>query len=160
MGFTYVLAWHRANSLSTQYLQDANASYQAGNYLEALMGYEKFDPEQNKYVVRGGYIQVEKIWASPYAWPKPANVAHAGTSIDELINQRLALAEAEQFIQMNIGKSNPYFGAVYLRLGELYEQAGDLAAARDVYESMEELFSNQPELIDRAQTHLARLEKK
>src|SRR5690242_20534664 len=76
---TYAFAWYRAASLAQSYLSDADASYSAGKYLEALVGYEEFDPARNAYVTHGGYMQVEKIWADPYSWPRPAGVERAQT---------------------------------------------------------------------------------
>src|SRR3954466_10476098 len=115
---TYAVAWYRASSLAQGYLRDADASYAAGKYLEALVGYEDFDSARNVYVTHGGYMQVEKIWADPYSWPRPTGVVRAQTRIDEIINQKITIPEAENFIQANTGKSNPYFGIIYLRLGE------------------------------------------
>ena len=85
-------------------------------------------------------------------------VERAQTRIDEIINQKITIPEAENFIQANTGKSNPYFGIIYLRLGELYEQDGDVASAKDIYTSIEELFSGEQDLIARAKEHLARLQ--
>jgi hypothetical protein len=155
---TYAYAWYRASSLAQGYLRDADASYNAGKYLEALVGYEEFDPARNAYITHGGYMQVEKIWADPYSWPRPAGVVRAQTRIDEIINQKITIPEAENFIQANTGKSNPYFGIIYLRLGELYEQEGDTASAKDIYSSIEELFAGEQDLIARAKEHLARLQ--
>ncbi len=155
---TYAIAWYRASSLALGYLRDADASYDAGKYLEALVGYEEFDTARNAYVTHGGYMQVEKIWADPYSWPRPAGVERAQTRIDEIINQKITIQEAENFIQANTGKSNPYFGIIYLRLGELYEQEGDVASAKDIYTSIEELFAGEQDLIARAKEHLNRLQ--
>ncbi len=155
---TYAIAWTRANSLTTRFLADADASYAEGNYAQALTGYEEFDPETNAYVTRGGYMKVARIWADQRAWPRPAAVDHAQARIDEILNQRLTIAEAEAFIQRNIGQRNPYIGAVYLRLGELYEEEGDLRSAREIYEEVPSLFPTEPDLIARAEQHLARLE--
>src|SRR6266540_2602430 len=155
---TYAIAWYRASSLALGYLRDADASYDAGKYLEALVGYEEFDTARNAYVTHGGYMQVEKIWADPYSWPRPAGVERAQTRIDEIINQKITIQEAENFIQANTGKSNPYFGIIYLRLGELYEQEGDVASAKDIYTSIAELFAGEQDLIGRAKEHLNRLQ--
>src|SRR5438094_385189 len=78
---TYAFAWYRASSLAQGYLCDADASYNAGKYLEALVGYDEFDPARNAYITRGGYMQVEKIWADPYSWPRPAGVDRAQARI-------------------------------------------------------------------------------
>jgi tetratricopeptide (TPR) repeat protein len=155
---TYLIAWMRARALTQQYLDEAAASYEAGDYLEALVGYEEFDQEENRYINRGGYFQVERIWAHRNAWPIPPGVETARARIDEIVNQRITIEDAEQFIQVSAGRGNPYLGLIYLRLGELYEEEGDVRDARDVYESIAELFPNDPTLIQRAEDHLARLE--
>lgn len=154
---TYFLAWWDASRLTNRYMADADASAAAGNYLEALTGYQEFDEARNEYIQRGGYIQVERIWQHRNAWPVSASYAQARTRIDEIINNDLTREQAEQFVQQNIGRANPYLGPIYLRLGELYEAEGDLRSARAVYRDVAELFANQPALAERAQTHLARL---
>jgi tetratricopeptide (TPR) repeat protein len=154
---TYLVAWIRAQSLTGRYLEEANASYEKGDYLEALAGYQEYDAETKRYVNRGGYAQVERIWVSRYAWPVPEGVEVARERIDEIVSQKMTIEDAEQFIQVNSGRDNPYLGLIYLRLGELYEADGDERSARDVYESIAELFPNNPSLIERAQEHLQRL---
>jgi tetratricopeptide (TPR) repeat protein len=154
---TYALAWWDASRLANRYMADAEASYAAGNYLEALVGYQEFDETLEEYVQRGGYMQVERIWQHRNAWPVAATYDQARNRIDEIINERLTVTQAEQFVQQNIGRANPYLGAVYLRLGELYEAEGDIRAATDVYEEVADLFANQPPLAERAQANLERL---
>lgn len=154
---TYALAWLSASRLTASFMADADASYAAGNYLESLTGYEEFDPEQNAYVTHGGYMQVLNIWASPNAWPKSASLEQARARIDEVLEQHLTIEEAEGFIQANIGRRSPFMGPIYLRLGELYEEEGDVQSARMVYDEIDELFPGQDDLIARAAEHLARL---
>jgi tetratricopeptide (TPR) repeat protein len=153
----YATAWYQASRLTTTFMADAEASYAAGNYIEALTGYEEFDPATNQYITRGGYMKAARIWADSNAWPRPDSVPVAQARIDEILNQRLTIEEAEGFIQANIGKQNPYMGQIYLLLGELYEKEGDLDSARQIYGEIEELFPAEQELIVRAQEHLARL---
>jgi len=155
---TYAFAWLRAYRLSVRFMENARESFSAQEYLNALTGYETFDEAQGRYVYRGGYAQVVRIWEDPYAWPKPAAVGEARARVDEIINQRLSLEEAETFIQENIGQANPYLGRIYLRTGELYEEEGDPDTAAEVFEEVAELFPNNPELIARAEENLARLE--
>jgi tetratricopeptide (TPR) repeat protein len=155
--FTYTLAWWSAYHLSQTYLDDADASYNDGRYLDALLGYEEYDRAQSKYVQYGGYIQVQRIWSNDYAVPAPAPVERAEERIDEIIEERLTTADAEQFVQENIGRSNPYMGIIYVRLGELYEADGQLRDAEDIYESVPDLFPNDQDLIERAMANLERL---
>lgn len=154
---TYFFGWIQALRLANGYYTDAEAAYAQGDYLNALTGYKEFDAERNKYVQRGGYLQVERIWDNPYAWPRPTVYEYAQTRIQEIIQQRITISMAEGFIQANIGKVTPYLGIVYLRLGELYEQEGDAVAAKDVYQIIIESFPSQPDLTAQAQTHLDKL---
>ena len=155
---TYALAWFNASRLSARFIQDADATYDQGEYLESLVGAERFDPQINQYVKQGGYLDVEKIWSSSYSWPAPPELERASQRTQEIVNQRLTIEMAEEYIRANTGRPAPYFGEIYLRLGELYEQEGDLPSARDIYESILELFPNRPDLIEKAQAHLDRLE--
>jgi tetratricopeptide (TPR) repeat protein len=154
---TYVLAWWDALRLTSSYIDDANRSYQEGRYLDALVGYETFDQEKREYVPRGGYLQIDRIWSNRYALPAPDEVRQAQDRIDDIIYSRLTLEDAEQFVQENIGRSNPAMGLIYLRLGELYEEAGELRDAREIYESIPDLFPHDAELIERARVDLERL---
>lgn len=153
----YAAAWYRAAQLTATFIADADASYAAGRYIDALTGYEEFNQATNQYVTHGGYMQVTRIWADPNAWPRPASVERAQVRIDEILSRQLTIADAEGFIQANIGKQNPYQGAIYLRLGELYEQAGDHDSAQAIYSEIAELFPGEEELIAKAKEHLARL---
>jgi tetratricopeptide (TPR) repeat protein len=154
---TYLFAWFRANNLGTTFMADASASYEQGNYIEALTGYEEFNEETGSYVTRGGYMKVQRIWADANAWPVPGYVDDAKARIREILDQRMTIEEAEGFIQANIGRPNPYMGEVFLRLGELYAEEGDERAAEDIFEEVPELFPNEPELIERAEENLAQL---
>ena len=133
---TYALAWYNANLLATRFFQDSEASFTAGDYLKALVGYQQFDEKTNKYINYGGYLNVEKIWSSSYSWPQPPYVQQAVKRSQEIIGQKLTVQQAEQYIQENTGRpGTPYFAEIYLRLGELYEQNGDTKDAMDVYQS-------------------------
>jgi hypothetical protein len=153
----YALAWYNAYRLSARFGRDADAAYAQGDYLQALVGGEKFDPQTNRNVKIGGYLNVEKVWSSGTSWPEPSIVTRARERSQEIINQRLTIPMAEQYIRANTGRPAPYFAEIYLRLGELYEQDGDLVSARDIYESISELFPNRPDLIEQAKAHLAAL---
>lgn len=157
---TYIVAWLRASRLTATFMADADASYDAGKYLDSLTGYEEFDQATNSYVTHGGYMKALNIWASSDAWPKPASIERARARIDEVLQDHLTVQEAEGFVQANIGKQNPFLGPIYLRLGELYEEEGDVESARQVYTDIADLFPGQDDLIARAQEHLAKLDGK
>jgi hypothetical protein len=156
-GLTYLLAWWNASRLTSRFLEDANARYEGGEYLDALVGGQEFNPQTNRYNKIGGYVDIEKMWSNRYSSPVPAAVEQAKERSNEIIYQHLTMAQAERYIQANIGRSAPYFGEIYLRLGELYEQDGDPVSAREIYEDIPALFPNRPDLIEEAQVHLQRL---
>ncbi len=158
---TYALAWYNANQLATRFFQDAEATFKSGDYLKALVGYQKFDPKTNKYTNYGGYLNVEKIWSSRYSWPQPPYVQQSLQRSSEIINQKLTVDQAQQYIQDNTGRpGTPYFAEIYLRLGELYEKNGDTKDAIDVYQSFASQFPDRKDLIKIAQQNLARLQSK
>lgn len=153
------MAWRSAYTLSEDYLRDADASYDQERYLDALVGYDQYDTDKRDYIQYGGYTHVERIWENEYAWPRPDLVSYADERIEKIINQHLTLEDAEQFVQENIGKNNPYMGMIYLRLGELYEANGALRDAEDIYESVPDLFPQDQDLIDRALRNLEKLQQ-
>jgi tetratricopeptide (TPR) repeat protein len=155
---TYAFAWFNAYRLSARFIRDADESYAQGAYLEALVGSEEFDPQTNRNVKVGGYLDVEKIWSNRYSWPTPPLLERTRQRTQEIVNQRLTIEMAEEYIRANTGRPAAYFGEIYLRLGEIYEQEGDLISAREIYESIPELFPNRPDLIEKAMAHLERLD--
>jgi hypothetical protein len=156
---TYAFGWWNAYRLSHRFLADAHTSYEEGNYLVALTGREAYDAEALQYVRTGGYIDVERIWSHRYSWPTPDLVEEAEQRSHEIIYQRLTAQQAEQYIQANIGRSSPpYFGEIYLHLGDLYLREGDEMAAREIYESVPELFPRRALLIEAAMERLEQLE--
>ncbi len=156
---TYAFAWYNAYQLSQRFFNDAEATYKSGDYLKALVGYQNFDPKTNKYINYGGYVSVEKIWSSRYSWPVPSFVQLSRQRDREIIGQKLTADQALQYIQENTGRpGTPYFGEIYLRLGELYEQQGDYADAKSVYQSLPSQFPNRPDLIRISKQHLAKLQ--
>lgn len=153
----YIAAWLQANGLAEGYYRDAEAAYAQGDYLNGLTGYKEYDATQNQYVQRGGFQQVERIWRHTNALPRPPLYEQARARIQEIITQHLTIPMAEQFVQANIGKANPYLPDIYLRLGELYEADGDRRSAIEVYREMADLFPYRSDLIDKANTRLTSL---
>ena len=154
---TYAFAWFNASRLSARFIQDADAAYDQGEYLESLVGAERFDPQSNKYVKQGGYLDVEKIWSSSYSWPAPPELGRASQRSEEIVNERLTIETAEDYIRANTGRPAPYFAEIYLRLGELYEQDGDQRSAIEIYRDVIDLFSGRADLVAKATEHLTRL---
>jgi tetratricopeptide (TPR) repeat protein len=156
---TYIIAWYNANQLATRFFQDSENSYNAGDYLNAMVGFQKFDDQTNQYVNYGGYLNVAKIWSSPYSWPMPSYVQKAVERSKEIISAKLTVEQAETYILENTGRpGTPYFAEIYLRLGELYEQNGDIEDAIDVYQSYASQFPDRKDLIEQAQQHLENLQ--
>lgn len=155
---TYAYGWYNAYRLSTRFLRDANQSYEEGDYLNALTGREIYNEEEERYQEIGGYLNVERIWSHRFSWPTPDLVARAQQRSEEIIQQRITVAQAEQYVQANIGKQAPYLADIYLRLGELYLEQGEEVAARDIFESIPKFFSGREDLIQQAEQHLDQLD--
>ena len=155
---SYALAWFNASRLSARFIQDADAAYDQGEYLESLVGAQRFDPQINEYVKQGGYLDVEKIWSSSYSWPAPSELERASQRTQEIVDQRLTIEMAEEYIRDNTGRSAPYFAEVYLRLGELYEQDGDQRSAIEIYRDVIDLFPGREDLVSKANEHFTRLD--
>ncbi|MBZ0292110.1 MAG: hypothetical protein K8L99_06030 [Anaerolineae bacterium] len=155
---TYALAWFSAYNLTRTFFADAEASFKEGEYLDALSGYETYDDTQQKNVFYGGYSQVVNIWRGKYSFPVPGEVERAKVRIDEIINQRLTIDDAERFVQKNTGRENAYMGRIYLRLGELYEEDGDTRTAEDIYGEVIDFFPRETDVVARAQAHLDELQ--
>jgi tetratricopeptide (TPR) repeat protein len=153
----YALAWLSAMRLTQAYFVDAETSFENGEYLNALTGYSEYVEATGRNEFRGGYSQIVNIWADRYAVPAPGEVTTARERIDTIINQHLTIDEAERFVQRNIGRSNPYIGPIYLRLGELYEAEGDLDTAEEIYADVIDSFRTDTTLVEQAQAHLDRL---
>jgi len=155
----YALAWFDAYRLGNSMLADADAALELGEYLDALMGYEERDPETGLAIPKGGYSKVVRLWEDEYAWPQPqVMINKAKSRVDEIITEKLTISDAEAFIQANIGIYNPYFGDIFLRLGELYEEDGDVDVAIYIYQDAVELLTDRPDIIEKAEKHLERLE--
>lgn len=154
----YVLSWFRAYSLSRQFLEDAEAAYARGDYLDSFMGYEEIQPATGQRLEFGGYYDIVHMWRDEYAWPKPSLVEIAEGCIEEVIASDLTIPDGELFVQENIGLNNPYFADVYLRLGELYEESGDKRTASEIYRDVIKLFPEREDIIARAEEHLTVLQ--
>ena len=155
--FAYLLAWVNSSRLANEFYSSAEASYQEGRYLDALIGYDEIDPITNTRTAHGGYYQVTRLWGNKGALPKPANYTHSVSQIDEIIQQKLDISTAEAFIQMYTGRSHPYFPDIYLRLGHLYEESGDKQTALEIYKECAKLFPTRPDITQAAIDQLDRL---
>lgn len=156
---TYVYAWFQAYRLSSRFFEDAQTSYENGDYLNALVGYEEYDPEANAYINRGGYLNVLRIWSSRYSWPQPDQYQEAREHISQIIYYDMTIDQAETYIRRNTGRRNvPFFAEIYYQLGVLYENEGDILSAREIYESIGTFFPNREDLIERSEERLANLE--
>jgi tetratricopeptide (TPR) repeat protein len=153
----YSLAWINSSRLADEFLTSAETAYQEGRYLEALTGYEEIDPVTQVRTTHGGFYQVTRLWGNKGALPKPASYPHALERIQEIIQEKLDITSAEEFIQMYTGREHPYFPDIYLRLGQLYEEAGDRQTAIAIYRECTELFPNRPDVSQAASEQLTRL---
>jgi len=127
---TYTMAWYNADQLATRFFQDSEASYKTGDYLKALVGYQKFDNPTNKYINYGGYLNVEKIWSSYYSWPQPPYLQQARQRAQEIINHVTAVA-AESGIHFRMDRALRANTLLAHRLLWLAEASGHQLALKE-----------------------------
>ena len=155
---TYALAWFNSYNLSRTYYRQAEASYRAGRYIEALMGYKDYDAAHGRRVFVGGYAQVVNIWEHPWALPRPAVYEEARAKVREIIHQKFTREDAQLFLDRYLGRENPYLGEVMLRMAELYEEEGDDENALETYRLVISSFRTDRALVERAKERVAALE--
>ncbi len=154
----YALAWFNSYNLSGTYYRQAGVSYQAGKYVEALMGYKDYDEASGRHVFVGGYAQVVNIWEHSWALPRPAIYAEAKAKVREIIHQKFTREDAQLFLDRYLGRENPYLGEVVLRMAELYLEEGDKESALETYRLIIDSFSTDPDLVEKAREQVAALE--
>lgn len=154
----YACAWFNSYSLSRTYYRQAEASYRAGRYIEALMGYKDYDAAHGRRVFVGGYAQVVNIWEHPWALPRPAVYEEARAKVGEIIHQKFTREDAQLFLDRYLGRENPYLGEVMLRMAELYEEEGDDENALETYRLVISSFRTDRALVERAKERVAALE--
>ena len=155
--FTYALAWYNSSRLGKEFFQDAEVSYSDGRYLDALVGYDEVNKQANTRIPRGGYYQTTRLWASNFALPKPDFYAVASERIQTIMQDKLDINSAEEFIQRYTGRNHPLFPDIYLRLGQLYEASGDNSSAIEIYRDCATLFPDRPDITQAAKENLSRL---
>lgn len=154
----YACAWFNSYNLSRTYYRQAEVSYRAGRYIEALMGYKDYDEARGRRVFVGGYAQVVNIWEHPWALPRPAVYEEARAKVGEIIHQKFAREDAQLFLDRYLGRENPYLGEVMLRMAELCEEEGDEESALETYRLVISSFRANPALVERAKERAAVLE--
>ncbi len=156
----YIYGWFDCYILTKRYYQDAEASFSQKEYVKALDGYNRYDKETDKYEPIGGYSHVVQIWDNPWAVPQSKLYIKAKQKIDEIINQEFTLDDCMTYFTQNIGRSNPYLGQVTYRIAELYEKQEMLEDAYDYYQLVEESFTLEPDLVQKARDKRIELGRK
>ncbi|PTM59644.1 hypothetical protein [Desmospora activa] len=158
VGLIYAWVWVEVYQTSQFYYEMATDNYRKGDYGAALKGVET-ENANGETAFLGGYQQVIDAWDQPYAWPRPSFVEDARGMVDQIINEKLTIAEGEALFQAYFNRDNRYLGRIMLRVGELYEQQQDVDAAIETYEVVRQAFANDDGLIKTASQRLSALKK-
>lgn len=158
VGLVYAWVWMEVYQTSRFYYNMATDSYDRGEYGAALKGVET-ENANGETSFQGGYQQVIDAWEQPYAWPRPSFVEQSRGMVDQIIAEKLTLAEGEALFQTHFNRDNRYLGRILLRVGELYEQQRDFPAAIETYEVAREAFATDDDVVQTASRRLSALKQ-
>mgnify|MGYP001601923707 FL=1 len=85
----YGVAWIQQNNMSNKYYKDAMGNFEKGDYVIALKGKNIEKEDGSGYEFMGGFEQVDNIWSSPYAFPKPSSYKKSKDMAQEIINSKI-----------------------------------------------------------------------
>lgn len=143
---TYAIAWVQMYTTSQKYYADALKSYKAGDYVTAIKGKKIENEDESGYTFNGGFEQVEDIWDSVYALPKPQAYKDAENMTNEIINNKLDIKTGTDMFNKYFKMDDKgYLDSVMLRVADLYIQDNDIQDAKDTLETVKEAFPNNAE---------------
>jgi len=155
----YALVWYESYQRSNLYLEQANASFAAGDYTTALKGGEVYDQELGSYVFIAGYEHVLAIWSSDWAAPKPASYYQSQAKIDEIIYEKLTADQGIQIFKQYLNLSNDHLPEILIQSGNLYLQERELVKAQQTFELAIKAFGYKTEIRTEAEKKLTEIEQ-
>lgn len=156
----YGVAWIQQNSMSNKYYKDAMASFKKGDYVIALKG-KKYEKEDGSgYEFMGGFQQVNDIWSSPYAFPKPPAYKKSKDMVEEIINNKIDIKTGTDMFKQYFQIDRGYLGKIMLKVADQYLKADDKESAIETYKIILEAFPHDPDILNDANKKLEELKEK
>lgn len=152
-GSVWVDSYYRARD----YYIVAMNNYNSGNKIAALKGEKVLNSDGNGYVYLGGFQQSLEVFESPFAIPKPALIDKADTMCTRIISE-LDLEDSKSVFKKYFGINNRYLPEILIRMGEIYEEEGMTAKAKETYEMLRDAFGQNDSIRQLAEDKLELLE--
>lgn len=156
----YGVAWIQLNGMSSKYYKDAMASFEKGDYAIALKGKKIEKEDRSGYEFMGGFQQVNDIWSSRYAFPKPSSYKKSKDMVDEIINTKIDIKTGTDMFKQYFQIDRGYLGKIMLKVAEQYLKADDVESAVETYKLIQEAFPQNIKVLDEANKKLEELSEK
>ncbi len=154
---SYSWVWLESYQRTKLYYQNALENFHKGRYITAIKGERVLKEDRSGYVFKGGFQQVETIWSSKYAFPRPGLYAEAKKKIDLIINKKIDIEMGENAFHQYFRLDNKYLPQILLRVGDLHLKEGNIDKARKAYDLVRQAFSRKQELAKQAEDKLGKL---
>lgn len=150
----YGVAWMEQNGMSNKYYKDAMASFEKGDYVIALKGKKVEKEDGSGYEFMGGFQQVNDIWSSTYAFPKPSAYKKSKDMADEIIKTKIDIKTGTDMLRQYLQLDKGYLGEVMLSVADQYLKADDKENAIETYKTIMEAFPNDADTLNLAKKKL------
>jgi tetratricopeptide (TPR) repeat protein len=152
----YGWGWIQSYTMSERYFQQANANMKAGNYAIALKGTPSTNGDTD---YQGGYEQVVNMWSGPWSFPRPSIYWEAEHQIQDIIQNKLTISDAQDIIQTYLNLDNEYLPEIMLQIGDESLKNGDIDTAREAYNQVIQVFGEDTNAVKAATEQLKKLGK-
>jgi len=141
----YTAAWMQTNSFAIENYKKAEEMLKAGKYIQALNGYQEFDPKLQKYVTYVGFSQISTMFEDSTIFGVPSVVYQAKKEVMKLI-ATMPTNDLETYFQSTVRNKNPYILYVVSELINRYEKSGDSSKV-DMYKHIFSLLGGKADQI-------------
>ncbi len=143
----YVAAWIETENFARENFGKAQEMLKEGKYLQALNGYQEFDPKAQKYVTYVGFSQISVMFKDSPIFGVPKIVDQSKQEVMKLI-ATMPTNDLETYFQSTVRNKNPYILYVVAELIHRYSKLG-LSSQVGMYEHIFSLLGGKPDQIER-----------
>lgn len=152
----YGWVWVDTYQMSKHYYNQAQQNLKNQKYALALKGTPSTDGGAN---YEGGFEQVVDSWSSFWAYPKPGFYKDAEKQANVVINSKISLSDAQNILQTYLNLDNEYLPQILLSVGKKSAEQGDISTAKQAYQSVIGMFSENKTAIDEAKKQIKKLDQ-
>lgn len=155
----YGIAWIQQNNMSNKYYKDAMGNFEKGDYVIALKGKKVEKEDRSGYEFIGGFQQVNDIWSSRYAFPKPSEYKKSKDMVNKIINDKIDIKTGTDMFKQYFQIDRGYLGEIMLNVADQYLEADDVENAIETYKMLQEAFPQDTTILNEANKKLEELSK-